>query len=79
MQSWFTKMGDQIPNRGNNEIHLELVEKLEIYSEYKAACLSVYKDEPEACLSYAKILNVWDKLFPHVKIRVYKQVPEFQP
>lgn len=77
MEAWFEEMGDQIPNRGGKEIHLELVQKLEIYEEYRNACISVYKDGPDNFLSYAKFVDVWEKLFPNVKIRVYKQVQYF--
>jgi hypothetical protein len=65
-------MGDKVPNRAGDEIHLELVEKIEIYNEYKTACIQIYKDD--TYLTYDRFIKLWGDVFPHVKIRVYKQV-----
>ena len=72
MHKWFDTMGDKVPNRSGGEIHLELVEKMEIWEEYVGTCTKVYRDD--TYLSYQRFVKLWDQLFPHVKIRAYKQV-----
>ena len=69
MSVFFHMVGDQIPN--SDEIHLETQEKLEIWAEYVWDMF--FLGEYEA-LCYSKFLELWDLVFPHVKIRVYKAV-----
>jgi hypothetical protein len=69
MSVFFQMVGDQIPN--SNEIHLETQDKLEIWAEY--VWDMHFLGEYEA-LCYTKFLELWDLVFPHVRIRVYKAV-----
>ena len=69
MSVFFAMVGDQIPN--SNEIHLETQEKLEIWAEYVWDMFHLFEDN---ALCYSKFLDLWDTVFPHVKIRVYKDV-----
>jgi hypothetical protein len=72
-KSWlsvfFHMVGDQIPN--SIEIHLETQEKIEIWAEY---VWDMYTLGEYEALCYSKLLELWDLVFPHVKIRVYKAV-----
>jgi hypothetical protein len=71
MKFFFDCVGDKIPD-SNNEIHLEVMEKTEIWKEYDYFRSTVMMD-PKG-LSYNSFIELWDLAFPHVKIRVYKQV-----
>ena len=62
---FFTISGDHMPN--SKEIHLEYTTLLALYNKYKSECN--YKP-----LAYKQWQDIWDTLFPHVKIRAYKQV-----
>ena len=70
MNDWFKTTGDFMPN--SKEIHLELQQKNEIYLEYQRTCIEFYKDD--TFLSYSRFVTLWEQLYPHVKIRVFKQV-----
>ena len=52
------------------EIHLDKQEKKAIWNAYKLD----FKDQNRAFLSYPVFCALWTKAFPHVRIRVYKQV-----
>ena len=63
-KEYFEICGDHMPN--SNEIHLESQDKIEIYEVYKRECLHKFH--------YTHWDWLWTNLYPHVKIRVYKQV-----
>jgi hypothetical protein len=68
MQSFFESVGDAQPN--HNEIHLEPCDIKTIHKEYRDAM----DDAGQPFLQYVAFINMWDKCFPHVKIREYKAV-----
>lgn len=69
MKYFFELMGDHMPN-GKGEIHLEIVTKREIYEEY---CVDMM-GTGNSYVSARVFKMLWRNVFPHVKIRRYKQV-----
>ena len=65
MEEYFHFTGDHMPN--SKEIHLDYVPLNELYATYTSEVV-------ENLISYTTWKNIWDNLFSHVKIRVYKQV-----
>jgi hypothetical protein len=72
LRSYFNGIGDQVPN-SCGEIHLDPITKKEVWKEYKEDMIDIYKDS-DNILDYTSFIRVWQLAFPHVKIRVYKQV-----
>jgi hypothetical protein len=70
MKIFFQLMGDVAPNRAE-EIHLEPIDVVDIYLEYKRD-LTEHADFPTLC--YSSFCEVWKDCFPHVTIRQYKAV-----
>ena len=70
MKRFFQLMGDSAPNRAE-EIHLEPIDVVDIYLEYKRD-LEHMDDFPT--LSYSGFCQTWALCFPHVTIRQYKAV-----
>jgi hypothetical protein len=70
MKRFFQLMGDVAPNRAE-EIHLEPIDVVDIYLEYKRD-LTEHADFPTLC--YSSFCGVWADCFPHVTIRQYKAV-----
>ena len=68
MEDYFSLLADPTPN--GKEIHLDPINKKEIYEEYEQDMNDIF-EEP---LSSTTFLKVWNDAFPHVKIREYKQV-----
>lgn len=62
-------IGDPMPNT-DGEIHLDKQEKKSIWLEYRNEFVATGRDH----LSYQSFNQLWAKAFPHVRIRVYKQV-----
>jgi len=62
--------GDFVLPNSAGEIHLEKCFKGEIYKEYKSDC----DLNGDKCLSERRFFELWNKYFPHVKIRQFKQV-----
>ena len=71
MECYFNQFGDHIPN-SDGAIHLDPVDKFDIYEEYCRDVSSLYTDE--SVIGYPKFVETWDKCFPFVSIREYKQV-----
>ena len=69
MREHFNLCGDCQPNR-NNEIHLEPIDKLTIYKEYKHDFKTYSVPQPSVLLKVFYL--IWLDQFPHVKIREYK-------
>jgi len=65
MEDYFNIAGDHMPN--SKEIHLENMKILTLYNKY-------LKEAIFPPLSYKAWRNIWTELFPHVKIREFKQV-----
>ena len=63
-QDFFHFSGDHMPN--SNEIHIEFTTQIALYNKYTKECF--FK------AAYKQWQAIWDRLFPHVKIRTYKQV-----
>ena len=70
MKRFFQLMGDAAPNRAE-EIHLEPIDVVDIYLEYKRD-LTHHADFPT--LNYSSFCQIWKECFPHVTIRQYKAV-----
>jgi hypothetical protein len=66
-EEFFHFSGDHIPN--SNEIHIEHSTYLALYNQYKKECVTT--------LGLSQWKEIWDNLFPHVKMREYKQVIYF--
>jgi len=66
MKEYFEVAGDHMPN--SKEIHLENQSILKLYKQYTNQTFSICK------LGYTAWRNMWKELFPHVKMREYKQV-----
>lgn len=64
MEEYFYFAGDHMPN--SKEIHLDSI-------DYKVLH-GIYEIEVKDALGYKAWKNIWDKLFSHVKIRVWKNV-----
>ncbi len=62
-------VGDLIPNKAG-EIHLEPVYSSVVYNEY----VMDFESLNEEFLSLRRFLELWEILFPHVKVRKYKAV-----
>ena len=58
-----------MPNT-DGHIHLEKQHKIGIWEEYKAD----FEYRGYEVLSYNAFCKIWRDCFPHVKIRIYKQV-----
>jgi len=65
MKEYFDIAGDHMPN--SKEIHIENSPLIDLYKIYK-------KDVILQWLSYTQWLSMWTTLFPHVKMREFKQV-----
>ena len=74
MKHHFNSSGDFVPNSATDEIHLELITIKEIYKEYRHDLKYVYKLEFKDSITYNGFVSLWDKAFPHVKIRKFKAV-----
>jgi hypothetical protein len=66
-QEFFHFSGDHIPN--SNEIHIEHSTHIALYNQYKRECVFA--------LGHTQWKQIWEHLFPHVKMREYKQVIYF--
>ena len=64
MKEYFNVAGDHMPNK--KEIHLDNEPIFKLYDRYKKQ--TIYH------LGYTQWRNIWTELFPHVKMREYKQV-----
>lgn len=64
MKEYFTVSGDHMPN--SKEIHLENTPLIRLHEQYKR--------ETFYHLQYNAWIKIWRDLFPHVKLRQYKQV-----
>ena len=71
MEAHFNLVGDHMPNKAN-EIHLETIEKKEIWLEYVNDCANIFK--LDKCMGYSHFTEFWQTYFSHVKIREYKAV-----
>ena len=71
MECYFNQFGDHIPN-SDGEIHLDPVDKFDIYDEYVRDVSALYTDD--SVIGYPKFLETWATCFPFVSIREYKQV-----
>ena len=71
MEAHFNLVGDHMPNKGN-EIHLETIEKKDIWQEYVNDCANILKID--TCMGYTHFVEYWNTFFQHVKIREYKAV-----
>ena len=70
MREYFNHYCSQ-PHLGEKEIHLESgTEKIDVWNEYVAAIKFQYKDNEH--LDYGKFVNLWNTIFPHVKIPDHK-------
>ena len=72
MGVFFAEFGDQSPN-SDGEIHLDPVEKKDIWEEYVRDIVSAHPDDPQF-YEYPAFCEMWSNLFPHVLIREYKNV-----
>ena len=67
MHSYFHLVGDHQPN-SNEEIHLDPVDKYDIYTEYYKEMLpkgEINRSTPSPnILGYSSFLMLWDKCFP---------------
>jgi hypothetical protein len=70
MLNYFTLMGDCQPNR-DNEVHLEPIEKKEIFKEYVEYSGS---NDIVCYASFTNFNNIWINCFPNVSIRQFKVV-----
>jgi hypothetical protein len=68
MSAFFKLVGDSAPNR--DEIHLESITVVEIYSEYKMFAESTF----QIAANISVFSQLWRTCFTHVKIRAYKAV-----
>jgi len=64
MKDYFNIAGDHMPN--SKEIHLENTPLIRLFETYKR--------ENVFLLSFSSWREIWKNLFPHVKMRMYKQV-----
>lgn len=64
LDEFFHFAGDHMPN--SKEIHLENQPLLALYDQYATEAFSK--------VEYSRWREIWEQLFPHVKLRVYKQV-----
>lgn len=55
-----------------NEIHLDRIEKRELWEIYKNAIIAHYADDE--FVDYGTFCSIWSNSFPHVKIRKHKSV-----
>ncbi len=62
----FDLIGDSMPNT-DGEIHIDKIEKQDIYILY-------VNEVGKGCLTYSSWLKFWKKVFPHVKVRQWKNV-----
>jgi hypothetical protein len=69
MQSYFEMIGDIMPNR--REIHLDPVDKKEIWEEYRLEMINIFKEQ---YLAESTFVKLWRLAFSYVKIRAFKQV-----
>lgn len=70
MKRFFVLMGDAAPNRAE-EIHLEPIDVVDIYLEYKRD----FDEQPDyPTLAYSAFCQIWKMCFPNVTIRQYKAV-----
>jgi hypothetical protein len=70
LRTYFQLVGDAMPNVA--EIHLDPVEKRDVYKEY---CIDMTEaNDKDDIVSYSHFLKIWNKQFPHVRIREYKAV-----
>ena len=63
-KDFFHFSGDHMPNSG--EIHIENTRYIALYNQYSRECFHK--------LGYTQWMEIWKHLFPHVKMREYKQV-----
>jgi hypothetical protein len=63
-EEFFHFSGDHIPN--SNEIHIENCSLISLFKLYRGECFNALK--------FTQWKEIWDELFPHVKMRTYKQV-----
>lgn len=73
----FFEHSDSEPNR--LEVHVDLCDKADIYKIYKNEMKAFYSFDnnnkhDELYLNYSTFINIWNNVFPWVKIRVYKAV-----
>jgi hypothetical protein len=73
MYGYFRKAGDFNPS--NHEIHLDVAEKSEIYKLFRVDASYRWLLEDNEIIGYTTFTRLWDKVFPFVKLRVYKAVP----
>lgn len=66
-ESFFEESADNCPNR--NEMHMEVMSKAELYVADQAVF-----HPGEGVLTYNHWNEMWKTVYPHVKMRVYKQV-----
>jgi len=64
-EDYFKFAGDHMPN--SKEIHLDNQPLFRLYNMYKTECLGESVD-------YTRWRSIWNDLFPHVKMRVFKSV-----
>ena len=57
-----------------DELHLDPIAKKEVWEEYCQDPFVLTNDEEMPILSYNQFLTIWNKCFPKVKIREYKNV-----
>lgn len=69
-KEFFEDCADCAPNRKQQQI--ELVEKREIWERYKFEIIDTFAQP--TFLDYNSWLNIWNTVFPNVRIRRYKQV-----
>ena len=69
LKDYFSFVADYMPNT-DEEMHLEPCEMSAIYEEY----VEFYKDDLNGVIDLKQFYNIWDSLFPHVKIRAFKAV-----
>lgn len=69
MRVYFEEICCKMPN---GEWEIETMDKTDIHLDYKMEVIKLGKDEEY--LSYAKFVELWSLIYPHVKIKKYKQV-----
>jgi hypothetical protein len=72
MRYYFALVGDQVPNT-DLEIHLEPVPKNNIYQEYLFDMQFLGENDADGNkVSLEVFRNIWNTVFPYVKVRKYK-------
>ena len=74
MKQFFNLVGDKMPNTINEEIHLDCMNKKDVYEEYAINMKNWHGDMPSQYLSLFAFNKLWESCFSHVGIREHKAV-----